>query len=244
MNAGRSALGLPPRISSIRTVCLTTANTDGPRSRRAGLRSARISAVSRKLPIPAIKAGKKILRSPNALLEHYRGANGMKTGFICASGLIMASAERNGRTLIAVVLGATSSVQRTETAARLLNDAFDMWFAPKQPTLASFQALPSGRAPVNMREEVCGKQAQQEAEASSEGLAIGEGPASALVPRFVLMEPVPVFTGNADPLPGAVGNAPDDMPMPRLRPRHVGDTASLPLDAVADSVPMVLGNPN
>ncbi|MEJ0098068.1 MAG: D-alanyl-D-alanine carboxypeptidase family protein [Bauldia sp.] len=56
--------------------------------------------------IPAIKAGKRILRSENALLERYRGTTGMKTGFICASGYnIVATAHRGARSLIAVVLG-------------------------------------------------------------------------------------------------------------------------------------------
>jgi D-alanyl-D-alanine carboxypeptidase len=47
--------------------------------------------------IPAIKVGRKVLRSHNKLLEHFNGANGMKTGFICASGFnIVASATRSG----------------------------------------------------------------------------------------------------------------------------------------------------
>src|SRR5690606_991652 len=75
--------------------------------------------------IPAIKTGKHVLRSQNKLLEQYRGTTGMKTGFICASGYNMvASARRGGRTLIAVVLGATSSNARNETAARLLDQGF------------------------------------------------------------------------------------------------------------------------
>ena len=58
--------------------------------------------------IPAIRAGKRMLRSQNALLERYRGANGMKTGFVCASGYnIVGSANRFGRQLMVVVLGAT-----------------------------------------------------------------------------------------------------------------------------------------
>lgn len=193
--------------------------------------------------IPAIKAGKKILRSPNTLLEHFRGANGMKTGFICASGFnVVASAERNGRTLIAVVLGAMSSTQRTEAAGRLLNQGFAMWSGPTKPKLAAFRSGPSGGAPVNMREQVCGKQVQQEDDGSPDPLLAKLGSASALIPRFVLMDPVPVFTGQADPLPGAVGGAaPADMPMPRLRPRNPDETAAALPD---DPSPILLLNPN
>ena len=54
--------------------------------------------------IPAIKSGRRVLRSQNILLERYHGTNGMKTGFICSSGFNMVvTATRNGRTLLVVV---------------------------------------------------------------------------------------------------------------------------------------------
>src|SRR5437667_12779159 len=63
---------------------------------------------------PAIKLGKKVMRNYNTLIERYPGADGMKTGFICASGFnLVASATRNGKRLIAVVLGAPSSPVRS-----------------------------------------------------------------------------------------------------------------------------------
>ncbi len=89
--------------------------------------------------IPAIKAGKRVLRSQNKLLEHYRGTTGMKTGFICASGYnIVASARRNGRTLVAVVLGAPSASDRNELAARLLDRGFAANDAALKPTSRDF----------------------------------------------------------------------------------------------------------
>src|SRR5262249_45952144 len=36
--------------------------------------------------IPAIQLGKKVMRNYNTLIGRYEGADGMKTGFICASG--------------------------------------------------------------------------------------------------------------------------------------------------------------
>ena len=60
--------------------------------------------------IPAIKFGKRIMRNYNTLIGRYDGADGMKTGFICASGFnLVATATRDGKRLIAVVLGAPSS---------------------------------------------------------------------------------------------------------------------------------------
>src|SRR6478609_317046 len=59
--------------------------------------------------VHSIRYGKRIMRNYNTLLDRYPGADGMKTGFICASGYnLVASATRNGRRLIAVVLGAYS----------------------------------------------------------------------------------------------------------------------------------------
>src|SRR5690606_35493966 len=53
--------------------------------------------------------GKK-LESENKLLASLDGTTGMKTGFVCASGLNMvATVERNGRHLLGVVLGASSA---------------------------------------------------------------------------------------------------------------------------------------
>src|ERR1039458_7229800 len=57
--------------------------------------------------IHAIQYGSRVMRNYNSLLDRYPGADGMKTGFICASGYnVVASATRNGRRLIAIVLGA------------------------------------------------------------------------------------------------------------------------------------------
>ena len=71
--------------------------------------------------IPAIKYGRRIVRNYNPLLGRYPGADGMKTGFICASGFnLVATAERDNKHLIAVVLGAPSSGERAVKAAELL----------------------------------------------------------------------------------------------------------------------------
>ena len=50
----------------------------------------------------------------------------MKTGFICSSGFnVVASATRNGRHLITVVLGSPSANERTMKAAELFDRGFD-----------------------------------------------------------------------------------------------------------------------
>ncbi len=65
------------------------------------------------------------LHSHNGLLRTYEGADGMKTGFTCASGYnIVASATRNGRRLVVVIVGALTSGERTLHAKHLLDEGF------------------------------------------------------------------------------------------------------------------------
>ncbi|MGH6790222.1 MAG: D-alanyl-D-alanine carboxypeptidase family protein, partial [Pseudolabrys sp.] len=54
--------------------------------------------------IPAIRYGRRVTQNFNKLIGRYPGADGFKTGVICASGYnLVASATRNGKRLIAVV---------------------------------------------------------------------------------------------------------------------------------------------
>lgn len=64
-------------------------------------------------------------RSPNRLLGNYRGMDGIKTGYIRASGFnLVASAERDGRRIIAVVFGGKTSRSRNIHMANLLDLGF------------------------------------------------------------------------------------------------------------------------
>jgi D-alanyl-D-alanine carboxypeptidase len=109
--------------------------------------------------VHSIRYGKRIMRNYNSLLDRYPGADGMKTGFICASGYnLVASATRNGRRLIAVVLGAYSGATRAQEAAQLLERGFNggalNWLTP---SLGTVDALaPIDAAPPNLRDEMCG----------------------------------------------------------------------------------------
>ncbi len=70
--------------------------------------------------------GKKVtLGTHNAILTNFEGGDGIKTGFTCASGYnLAASATRDGRRIIAIVLGETSSAKRTARASALLEHGF------------------------------------------------------------------------------------------------------------------------
>ncbi|QUS55799.1 D-alanyl-D-alanine carboxypeptidase family protein [Pseudovibrio brasiliensis] len=75
---------------------------------------------------PGIRFGRRTFRSGNRdFLLRTAGANGMKTGYICNSGFNVAtSATRNGRTVIAIVLGAASSLERSAFAKKLIDTGF------------------------------------------------------------------------------------------------------------------------
>jgi len=124
-------------------------------------------AILRELPeyemywhIPAIKFGRRVMRNTNGLIGRYPDADGMKTGFICASGFnVVATATRNGRKLIVVVFGSRSGAARSEKAAQLFEKGFASgglsWLMPSLGTVDALQ--PIAAAPVNMRDDVCGK---------------------------------------------------------------------------------------
>ncbi len=191
--------------------------------------------------IPAIKAGRRILRSQNALLERYPGATGMKTGFICDSGFNMvASANRGGHTLIVVVLGAPTALGRAELAAKLLNVGFSGGsFGFARVELASFHPGASAGPAVNLHDSVCGRHRSHPAEEDADVGDIG----SALGPPTKSMPPVVVYTGETDP--GMIAKADAGMgmsvdmvpvqpkkakmmPLPRIRPAHIpGPTAAV-----------------
>jgi D-alanyl-D-alanine carboxypeptidase len=151
--------------------------------------------------IAAIKFGRRIIHNTNSLVGRYPGLDGMKTGFICASGFnVVATATRGGRRLIAVVLGAPSSSARAVKAAELLESGFTQnplaWLTP---ALGSVDNLtPVNADPPNLHDSVCGPHkkrapAEDEEEAGGENGASGVGgvdtPFSAILSS--LRAPVP-----------------------------------------------------
>ena len=171
--------------------------------------------------IHAIQYGNRVIHNYNSLLDRYPGADGMKTGFICASGYnIVASATRNGRRLIAIVLGAYSGAVRAQKAAQLLENGFNSgglsWLTPSLGTVD--QLAPIDAQPPNLREEMCGghrrkppsednDEEQQDITAAGDTGSAQAYMLSALRPpngKFVLgppietEAPIQVFTGPAD----------------------------------------------
>jgi D-alanyl-D-alanine carboxypeptidase len=130
--------------------------------------------------IASIRLGKRIYRNTNKLIDAYAGTDGMKTGFICASGFnLVATATRSGKRLIAVVLGAKSSASRAVKAAQLFERGFGTdplsWLVPSQGTVESLQ--PVDATPLDMHEEVCSNnRRRQPTEDGEEGGEAGANP--------------------------------------------------------------------
>lgn len=71
--------------------------------------------------LEGVTTGTKEYPNYNMLIGRFDGADGMKTGFICASGFNqVSSATRNGRSVISVVLGSDSLGGRADESADLL----------------------------------------------------------------------------------------------------------------------------
>ena len=185
-------------------------------------------AVIRDLPeyeyfmhIPSIRYGRRVTQNFNKLIGRYPGADGFKTGFICASGYnLVASATRNGKRLIAVVLGASSGQARAVRAAQLLERGFGGnglgWLKPALGTVDNL--VPIDATPPNLREEMCNGKRKRPATDEDADIVAANGSASTGESRGDVLhrraaaadgqalgidrrrgrapsEPVPVYTG-------------------------------------------------
>ncbi|MDP3895873.1 MAG: D-alanyl-D-alanine carboxypeptidase family protein, partial [Mesorhizobium sp.] len=185
--------------------------------------------------IEAIGAGEAVIPNHNNLIGRFSGADGMKTGYTCPSGFnLVATATRNGRTMLAVVIGAKSVDSRADKAAELLAQGF----ATPPSTGITLATLPvSGNGvdqAFNMRDTVCATKTkkQREAEAAEARKTIvvpSPHLASLSAPRMVTQIVLGGATGPASPfmpkLPPFVRPTEiDGIPIPIARP----DNATAP----------------
>jgi D-alanyl-D-alanine carboxypeptidase len=170
--------------------------------------------------IPSIRYGRRVTQNFNKLIGRYPGADGFKTGFICASGYnLVASATRNGKRLIAVVLGASSGQARAVRATQMLERGFAnntlSWLRPSLGTVDNL--VPIDASPPNLRDEMCSGKRHKPASDEDEDTVASNGAAGTpdtalsffaagpqpptLKPSELLAaapapsEPIPVYTG-------------------------------------------------
>ncbi len=82
-------------------------------------------------------------RNHNKLLKSYDGADGIKTGYIRASGFnLVASAQRDGQRVIGVIFGGNSPNSRNVLMTRLLNLGFKALRQDSSPVVAAAPPKP------------------------------------------------------------------------------------------------------
>lgn len=174
--------------------------------------------------------GKKPQPNYNILLGRFDGADGMKTGFVCASGFNLAgSATRNGRTILAIVLGADRQEARTARAAQLMADGFRTSGsgAPTLATLRPTSVSPTLNMALDMRKAICSQAAMADRWDSRD--ASGRLRINSPYIHEMTRDPVAVRVGlAAEVQPAATagvktnGNRPDVslIPLPMARPQR------------------------
>ncbi|MDJ1157391.1 serine hydrolase [Chelatococcus sp. SYSU_G07232] len=192
--------------------------------------------------IGAIKFGKRVMQNTNGLIGRYPGADGMKTGFICASGFnVVATATRNGRRLIAVVLGSPTATERTIKAADLFDKGFSGFSGWTGPLVSDLQTA-YATTPPDMREEVCGKNrrgpaGEEDGEMASPVSASAGGNGDA--PAAFFLSQAATLGGNSVTgiNPRTLGPRAKAVPIPVFAGRAPGSSAQPPASMLANRVP-------
>jgi D-alanyl-D-alanine carboxypeptidase len=163
------------------------------------------------LPIFAteeVVLGRVHLETNNDLLSKFAGTTGMKTGYVCSSGLnIVATVERGGAHFMAIVLGGSSARERGEMTAQMVLRALAGRYPPTGRSVTEIVNA-VGTEPADMRPMLCGKNA-------ADYVAQRE----AAFPFGLKGQP----TGLTDDISGPVHVATNlgrlrDVPLPRPRP--------------------------
>ena len=186
----------------------------------------------------------KEMPSHNNLLARYDGADGMKTGYTCPAGFnLAASATRNGRTLMAIVVGGETIEARDEKAADLLSRGFAS--APGTgPTIAELKRIDTGlNEPVKMFDKLCSKQARAARDKKYKALVAAVKAGKAVMPQPIYSADLPrprklvtvQLGGTLGPAAKAMATAEaadvpiptwrPDMPVPGLRTAEQGDAS-------------------
>jgi len=139
----------------------------------------------------------KVRHTNRRMLNSYRGADGIKTGFTNAAGFnLTASAERGGIRIIATVFGGKSTASRNAKVAELLDLGFRS--APSRVAVVAPQRPAymgkAGTAPVMIAEG----QARPEVAARTVRLASAAAVGKSLRPQMRPGTQAPVFVAAAD----------------------------------------------
>ncbi len=165
--------------------------------------------------------GKKNYPNFNLLIGRFDGADGMKTGFICASGFNqVSSATRNGRSVVSVVLGTESLGARADVSADMLQAGLTAKSGTGQ-TLATLRPYGDVNTVADISAEICSAKGKK---VRSEGRdEVGRMKVNSPNIREMTREPNFVFAGlipGSEPEPakkpgkGEIANVPIPQPRP------------------------------
>jgi D-alanyl-D-alanine carboxypeptidase len=184
--------------------------------------------------IPSIRYGRRVTHNFNKLIGRFPGADGFKTGFICASGYnLVGSATQNGKRLIAVVLGASSGTMRAVRVAQMLERGFAnntlSWLRPALGTVDNL--APIAAAPPNLRDEMCGPKRKHPASDEDDDIAANTTATGAAVMSFLSTGVQPPTLRPVDMI--AAAPAPSDPVVVYTGPTRTG--AAIAVAAEADA---------
>lgn len=190
--------------------------------------------------IPSIRYGRRVTHNFNKLIGRFPGADGFKTGFICASGYnLVGSATQNGKRLIAVVLGASSGTMRAVRVAQMLERGFAnntlSWLRPALGTVDNL--APIAATPPNLRDEMCGPKRKHPASDEDDDVAANTTTTGASVMSFFATGVQPPALRPVDMI--AAAPAPSDPVIVYTGPTRTGAAiaAAAEADAARDAPP-------
>ncbi|MDB5556494.1 MAG: D-alanyl-D-alanine carboxypeptidase [Rhizobium sp.] len=136
-----------------------------------------VLAIKREFPqhagyfsLEGVQIGKRKFGNYNKLIARFDGADGMKTGYICASGFNQVStATRNGKSVISVVLGSDSLAGRTVLSADLLQKGLTEGTSFGDPSIYKLKPYGATRDQVSdVSEIMCRKRGKKKKVVRSE----------------------------------------------------------------------------
>ena len=146
-----------------------------------------------------LKYGKykqKMHFSYNLLLERFRGGDGFKTGFVCASGYnFVGAATQGGRRIAAIVFGRDGQTSRAVDAAKLITEGFQLSLTYGTSINNLTANGPVRSTPTNMRPKVCTQEARAKRYDPGAGQAVIQS--SWMQKRQITKKPLRVTLGGA-----------------------------------------------
>lgn len=186
---------------------------------------------------------KTVSHTNRRLLESYRGADGIKTGYTRAAGFnLVASAERGNERVIATVFGGRSTAWRNARVAELLDLGFQRapaQVAVRRPSPPDYKSVPGQagktiRVVTAVRKSLRPQMRPGSAEQPAPVLvAMKDDIKLALQEAQTVQAPVP----EAENVVAVVAAAPSESITPRIRPRTIArqTAAASSTNEVADS---------